>query len=68
MPIAVCPECEEDVHVDADAEQGSIVVCDGCETELEVVGLDPVELDPYIEAEYEEYDDEFSIYDDDDDD
>lgn len=45
MPTAACPECEEKVFVDADSEQGDIVTCDECGADLEVVGLDPVELD-----------------------
>lgn len=47
MPTAVCPECEEKVYVDADSEQGDIVSCEECGVDLEVVGLDPVELDLY---------------------
>lgn len=47
MPTAVCPECDEEVYVDADSEQGDVVSCDECGVELEVVGLDPVELDLY---------------------
>lgn len=59
MPTGTCPECEADVHVDTDADKGDMVTCDDCGTELEVVGLDPVELD-IAEEEYEEdsYDDE----------
>ena len=45
MPTAACPECEEKVYVDADSEQGDIVTCDECGSDLEVVGLDPIELD-----------------------
>jgi len=45
VPTAICPECESDVFVDADSEQGSIIVCDECHTKLELVGLDPIELD-----------------------
>jgi alpha-aminoadipate/glutamate carrier protein LysW len=47
MPTAVCPECDEEVYVDADSEQGDVVTCDECGVELEVVGLDPLELDAY---------------------
>jgi alpha-aminoadipate carrier protein LysW len=47
MPTTACPECSEDIYVDADSEQGDIVACDECGTELEVVGLDPIELDIY---------------------
>jgi alpha-aminoadipate/glutamate carrier protein LysW len=47
MPTAVCPECDEEVYVDADSEQGDVVTCDECGADLEVVGLDPIELDLY---------------------
>ena len=45
MPTVVCPECSEDVYVDAESEQGDVVSCDECGVNLEVVGLDPFELD-----------------------
>ena len=45
MPTGTCPECEADVHVDTDADKGDNIACEECGTELEVVGLDPVELD-----------------------
>ncbi len=57
MPTAVCPECDEEVYVDADSEQGDTVTCDECGAELEVVGLDPIELDLYEGGE--DYDDDF---------
>ena len=47
MPTAICPECDEEVYVDADAEQSDIIACDECGADLKVVGLDPVELDVY---------------------
>ena len=47
MPTASCPECHEKVYVDAESEQGDVVSCDECGADLEVVGLDPVELDLY---------------------
>ncbi|HVE56865.1 MAG TPA: hypothetical protein VNB22_08550 [Pyrinomonadaceae bacterium] len=47
MPTTVCPECDEEVYVDADSEQGDVVSCDECGANLEVVGLDPIELDLY---------------------
>lgn len=51
MPTTACPECSEDVYVDAESEQGDVVACDECGTELEVVGLDPIELDIHEEAD-----------------
>lgn len=57
MPKAVCPECEEEVFVDADSEQGDVVTCDECGARLEVVGLDPVELDVYEDTNFDDDDD-----------
>jgi lysine biosynthesis protein LysW len=45
LPTGTCPDCEADVHVDVDTDKGDAVTCDECGTKLEVVGLDPVELD-----------------------
>ena len=49
MPTTACPECSEDVYVDAESEQGDIISCDECGSELEIVGLDPIELDIYAD-------------------
>jgi alpha-aminoadipate/glutamate carrier protein LysW len=70
MPTATCPECEEKVYVDAESEQGDVVSCDECGVDLEIVGLDPVELDPYegkagfdeLEKDYDAYDYEDERY------
>lgn len=66
MPTANCPECSEEVYVDAESEQGDVVACDECGSDLEVVGLDPLELDLY-EEDIDDYDDDDSDdeYDDD---
>jgi alpha-aminoadipate carrier protein LysW len=45
MPTSICPECTEEVYVDAETEQGDTVSCDECGAGLVVVGLDPIELD-----------------------
>lgn len=57
MPTAICPDCDEEVYVDPDSEQGDIVACDECGVRLIVVGLDPIELDRDDEASNDEYDD-----------
>ena len=62
MPAATCPECESMVHVDAAAEQGTLIKCDDCDSDLELVGLDPVELDPYRESDPESYEDMYSVF------
>lgn len=58
MPTSICPECDEEVYVDAEMEQGDRVICDECHTSLVVVGLDPIELDQYEEAEKDFAEDE----------
>jgi len=45
VPLAACPECEAEIHVDEDVDKGEIILCEECDTKLEVVGLDPIELD-----------------------
>jgi len=45
MPSSTCPECHEEVYVDADSEQGTEIVCEECGSKLVVVGLDPIERD-----------------------
>lgn len=58
MPTTACPECSEDVFVDAESEQGDIISCDECGTELEIVGLDPIELDIYSDDDFDDLDDD----------
>jgi alpha-aminoadipate carrier protein LysW len=59
VPIASCPECDADIHVDEEVDKGELITCAECDAKLEVVGLDPIELDfaPQDEAE-DEYEDE----------
>ncbi len=64
MPTAICPECDERIHIHESIEQGEVIICDICDTDLELVGLDPVELDPYVEKDADNYDDGFNIFDD----
>ncbi|MEJ7849330.1 MAG: hypothetical protein WKF92_14715 [Pyrinomonadaceae bacterium] len=45
MPTTKCPECTEEVFVDAESEQGDKITCDECGSILVVVGLDPIEVD-----------------------
>lgn len=59
MPIATCPQCEAEIHVDEEMDKGETMVCSECDASLEVVGLDPVELDFSLEEEEVEDDDEY---------
>ena len=58
MPTGTCPECEADVHVDVDADKGDNYDCEECGVQLELVGLDPVELDIVEEEDLDTDDDE----------
>jgi alpha-aminoadipate carrier protein LysW len=57
VPVGTCPDCEAEVHVGLDADKGETVTCDECGTQLEIVGLDPVELD-IAEEDAEDLDDD----------
>jgi lysine biosynthesis protein LysW len=58
VPLAVCPQCEAEIHVDDDLDKGDSVHCEECDAKLEVVGLDPIELDLAIDDKEEEADEE----------
>lgn len=65
MPSAKCPKCKERVFVDASTDMGEIVECEECDSKLELVGMDPIELDPANEN-VDELEDGFNIFDRDD--
>lgn len=58
MPAALCPECDAEVHISADADKGDTISCPECGVDLELVGLDPFELDIVEEDDYDDYEDE----------
>ena len=52
----LCPECDADVEIPADAMENELVSCADCGTELEIMSLDPVELEfaPEVEEDWGE--------------
>lgn len=62
MPLSACPECEAEIHVDEDVDKGEIIHCEECDATLEVVGLDPIELDLASDDEEDDYEDEENDY------
>jgi len=53
----VCPECDNPLDVDVDdVEEGVIIQCVECGTDLEVVSSDPLELAPVDEEGYDDED------------
>ncbi len=66
-----CPKCSTEIDVDEDeVEEGEILACLECETEMEVVQIHPVKVnaisDDDDDDEDEESDDEDDSVDDDD--
>jgi alpha-aminoadipate carrier protein LysW len=55
MPRGTCPDCEADVQVDDDVDKGDVLECADCGASLEVVGLDPIELDIAEDDEDEDW-------------
>ena len=54
----VCPECDNPLDIDVDdVEEGEIIQCDECGTDLEIVSSDPLEL-AAVEEEGYDYEDE----------
>lgn len=60
MPIADCPNCEEPVHVDS-PEVGIAVNCSDCGADLEIVGVDPLELEE-DESGYDDDEDDEDVW------
>ena len=61
MPYAFCPGCDQRIFLRKDPKVGDMVYCPNCEDQLEVVAIDPIELDwPWDEDEDEgsEWDEE----------
>ena len=52
----VCPECDNPLDIDVDdVEEGDVIQCDECGSDLEIVSSDPLEL---AAVDAEGYDDE----------
>src|SRR3954454_12834559 len=57
--MATCPECDAEIEVDEfDVDKGDQLSCPDCGSNLEVTGLNPIELDLAPDDEDDEDDDE----------
>ena len=56
MSTVVCLECEAEITLEDDAEVNEIIVCPDCGVDLEIVSLDPaqIELAPMEEEDWGE--------------
>jgi len=60
MPHALCPDCDEQIVLNR-VTVGQMVTCPHCDAELQVINVDPLELDWTYDWnwEEEEEDDEY---------
>jgi lysine biosynthesis protein LysW len=63
MVTAKCPSCGKQVVIGPSARMGQRLNCKRCNTEVEVVWLDPLELDWPYDDDDKEFDDEFDEWD-----
>jgi alpha-aminoadipate carrier protein LysW len=60
MQNAECPQCGSEVSVGSQPRIGKLVECKNCGAELEVVWLDPLELDwPMMDEDEDDFDDDY---------
>ena len=54
--MVACLECAAELTLDADVEDGEIVICPDCGVELEIMSVDPVsiQLAPEVEEDWGE--------------
>jgi alpha-aminoadipate carrier protein LysW len=61
MAVATCPDCGNEINLGRNPREGQSVTCPDCEADLEVISLDPLELD----WAYSDHDEEWDTPDDD---
>jgi alpha-aminoadipate carrier protein LysW len=58
MANAYCPECDEKIVLNPTPKVGKRLTCPHCDADLEVIGVDPVELDWVYEESDEDWGDD----------
>jgi len=57
--MVYCPECETDLDIEEDeVDEGEVVSCPECGTDFEVITVNPIELKPVDDEDYDEDEDE----------
>jgi alpha-aminoadipate carrier protein LysW len=60
MASVYCPDCDEELILNPTAKVGQKLTCPHCDADLEVIGVDPIELDwVYDWAEDEDEDEDW---------
>jgi lysine biosynthesis protein LysW len=59
MVMAICPACEGEISIQGQVEMGQNIHCPQCMEDLEVIDIDPLELDwAYDDLDWDDEDDE----------
>jgi alpha-aminoadipate carrier protein LysW len=65
--MAICPECEFEIDVDEyDVDRGDTLECDNCGVTLEIIGLNPIELEVASDDEEDDEEDDDELDEDED--
>lgn len=53
---SLCPECDAEIEIPADAMENELIACAECGSELEIMRLDPIQLElaPEVEEDWGE--------------
>lgn len=55
--MAICPECDAAIDVDdLDVEEGDVISCEDCGSNLRVINVSPVEFDIFEDDDEDEDD------------
>lgn len=57
--IGLCPDCNAEIRFRKSPHLGQLVTCHNCQTSLEVVRRDPLELDWAFDDPFDEDEDEY---------
>ncbi|MGD9144848.1 MAG: lysine biosynthesis protein LysW [Anaerolineae bacterium] len=58
MARVYCPDCDGGIRVNPHIKLGLKLVCPHCDADLEVISVDPLEIDWYYDWTWEEDDEE----------
>jgi lysine biosynthesis protein LysW len=59
VQMAQCPECESPIQLSKNVKLGALITCPECDCLLEVISLNPLDLDyAFGDDEWEEEDEE----------
>ena len=57
MPKTYCPDCGADISVD-NPREGTMIKCPECDVELEIISINPFEMDFPLDFDEDEDEDE----------